>query len=81
MAKEGITPRAKDYAQWYLDIFLGADLADYAKVVRGCHRVQADRLCFNQQQLGCAGITVKCSVTIVATSSGAPRIPGLLVAF
>src|SRR5512142_3097371 len=36
MAKEGITPRAKDYAQWYLDIVRGADLADYAEVVRGC---------------------------------------------
>ena len=36
MAKEGITPRAKDYARWYLDIVRGADLADYAEVVRGC---------------------------------------------
>lgn len=36
MAKEGITPRAKDYAQWYLDIVRNADLADYAEVVRGC---------------------------------------------
>ncbi len=36
MAKEGITPRAQDYAQWYLDIVRGADLADYAEVVRGC---------------------------------------------
>jgi prolyl-tRNA synthetase len=36
MAKEGITPRAKDYGQWYLDIVRGADLADYAEVVRGC---------------------------------------------
>jgi prolyl-tRNA synthetase len=36
MAKEGITPREKDYAQWYLDIVRGADLADYAEVVRGC---------------------------------------------
>src|SRR5512142_2231762 len=36
MAKEGITPRAKDYAQWYLDIVRDADLADYAEVVRGC---------------------------------------------
>jgi prolyl-tRNA synthetase len=34
--KEGITPRAQDYAQWYLDIVRGADLADYAEVVRGC---------------------------------------------
>jgi prolyl-tRNA synthetase len=36
MAKAGITPRAKDYGQWYLDIVRGADLADYAEVVRGC---------------------------------------------
>ena len=36
MPKEGITPRAKDYAQWYLDIVRQADLADYAEVVRGC---------------------------------------------
>jgi prolyl-tRNA synthetase len=36
MAKEGITPRAQDYSQWYLDIVRQADLADYAEVVRGC---------------------------------------------
>jgi prolyl-tRNA synthetase len=36
MAKEGITPRSQDYSQWYLDIVRGADLADYAEVVRGC---------------------------------------------
>lgn len=36
MPKEGITPRAKDYNQWYLDIVRGADLADYAEIVRGC---------------------------------------------
>ena len=36
MAKEGIIARAKDYAQWYLDIVREADLADYAEVVRGC---------------------------------------------
>lgn len=35
MPKEGITPRSKDYSQWYLDIVRGADLADYAEVVRG----------------------------------------------
>jgi prolyl-tRNA synthetase len=34
--EEGITARAKDYAQWYLDIVREADLADYAEVVRGC---------------------------------------------
>jgi prolyl-tRNA synthetase len=36
MPKESITPRAKDYSQWYLDIVQQADLADYAEVVRGC---------------------------------------------
>lgn len=36
MAKQGITPRAQDYSQWYLDIVRSADLADYAEVVRGC---------------------------------------------
>ena len=36
MPKEGITPREKDYSQWYLDIVRNADLADYAEVVRGC---------------------------------------------
>src|SRR5919108_610516 len=35
MPKEGITPRAQDYAQWYLDIVAQADLADYPPV-RGC---------------------------------------------
>ncbi len=36
MPKEGITPRAQDYSQWYLDIVKNADMADYAEVVRGC---------------------------------------------
>jgi prolyl-tRNA synthetase len=36
MAKEGITPRAQDYSQWYLDIVQQAQLADYAEIVRGC---------------------------------------------
>jgi prolyl-tRNA synthetase len=36
MPKEDITPRLQDYSQWYLDIVRGADLADYAEVVRGC---------------------------------------------
>jgi prolyl-tRNA synthetase len=36
MPKDSITPRSKDYSQWYLDIVKGADLADYAEVVRGC---------------------------------------------
>ena len=36
MPKDGITPRDKDYSQWYLDIVQQAQLADYAEVVRGC---------------------------------------------
>jgi prolyl-tRNA synthetase len=36
MPKDGITPRDKDYSQWYLDIVQQAELADYAEVVRGC---------------------------------------------
>lgn len=35
MPKEGITTRAQDYAQWYLDIVEKADMADYSPV-RGC---------------------------------------------
>src|SRR5438552_3630856 len=35
MPKAGITPRAQDYAQWYLDLVAQADLADYSPV-RGC---------------------------------------------
>ncbi len=34
MAKN-ITPREKDYSQWYLDVIAAAELADYAPV-RGC---------------------------------------------
>jgi len=30
-----ITPKAKDYSQWYLDVVLKADMADYGPV-RGC---------------------------------------------
>ena len=36
MPKDLITPRAKDYSQWYLDIVKNADLAENAEVVRGC---------------------------------------------
>ena len=36
MPKDIITPRDKDYSQWYLDVIKAADLADYAEVVRGC---------------------------------------------
>lgn len=34
-AADGITPRAADYGQWYLDIVKRADLADHSSV-RGC---------------------------------------------
>ena len=34
MAKN-ITPREKDYSQWYLDVIRVAEMADYAPV-RGC---------------------------------------------
>jgi prolyl-tRNA synthetase len=36
MPKDSITPRGKDYSQWYLDIVKNADLAENAEVVRGC---------------------------------------------
>ncbi|MFZ5481435.1 MAG: proline--tRNA ligase [Myxococcota bacterium] len=36
MAHEtGITPRAKDYSQWYLDVIAAGELADYSPV-KGC---------------------------------------------
>ncbi|HYO90487.1 MAG TPA: aminoacyl--tRNA ligase-related protein, partial [Pyrinomonadaceae bacterium] len=35
MAKTGITPRAKDYSQWYLDIVREAEMAENSGV-RGC---------------------------------------------
>ena len=35
VAADGITPRAVDYGQWYLDIVKRADLADHSSV-RGC---------------------------------------------
>ncbi|MSR63787.1 MAG: proline--tRNA ligase, partial [Planctomycetes bacterium] len=31
-----ITPRAKDYAQWYQDVIREGQLAEAAEVVRGC---------------------------------------------
>src|SRR6266404_9209075 len=31
----GVTPRAQDYAQWYLDVIKRADLAEHSPV-RGC---------------------------------------------
>lgn len=36
MAQESITPRAKDYAQWYQDVIAAAELAQPAEVVKGC---------------------------------------------
>jgi prolyl-tRNA synthetase len=36
MAEQTITPRAKDYAQWYQDVIAAAELAEAAGVVRGC---------------------------------------------
>jgi prolyl-tRNA synthetase len=33
--EKGITPRAVDYSEWYLDVIKAADLADYAPV-KGC---------------------------------------------
>ncbi len=33
---ERITPRAEDYPQWYQDVIREADLAEPAKVVKGC---------------------------------------------
>lgn len=35
MATEGITTRAEDYSQWYIDICTRAELADYS-AVKGC---------------------------------------------
>jgi len=36
MSESTITPRAKDYAQWYQDVIREAQLAEPAEVVRGC---------------------------------------------
>jgi prolyl-tRNA synthetase len=36
MAESTITPRSKDYAQWYQDVIREAQLAEPAEVVRGC---------------------------------------------
>ncbi len=35
MAKRTITPRSEDYSQWYVDVVLQAQMADYAPV-KGC---------------------------------------------
>ncbi len=34
-ARDGLTPRAQDYAQWYLDVIRRGELAEHS-VVRGC---------------------------------------------
>jgi prolyl-tRNA synthetase len=34
-AEKGITPRAVDYSEWYIDVIMAAELADYAPV-KGC---------------------------------------------
>jgi len=36
MSESTITPRSKDYAQWYQDVIREAQLAEPAEVVRGC---------------------------------------------
>lgn len=36
MAQHPITPREKDYAQWYQDVIAQAELAEIAGVVKGC---------------------------------------------
>ncbi len=36
MAQETITPRVKDYAQWFQDVIAAAELAEAALVVKGC---------------------------------------------
>ena len=36
MAQETITPRVKDYAQWFQDVITAAELAEAALVVKGC---------------------------------------------
>ena len=35
MAQQGITPRADDYSQWYLDVIAAGELVDKSPV-RGC---------------------------------------------
>jgi prolyl-tRNA synthetase len=35
MADKGVTPRSEDYSQWYTDVVLKTELADYSPV-RGC---------------------------------------------
>jgi prolyl-tRNA synthetase len=40
MAEARITPRSKDYAQWYQDVVREGGLAEPAEVVRGCMVIQ-----------------------------------------
>lgn len=35
MSRQALTPRAQDYAQWYLDVIAAADMAEHAPV-KGC---------------------------------------------
>src|SRR5512141_3166176 len=36
VGNEKITPRAQDFARWYQDVIMQAELAEAAEVVRGC---------------------------------------------
>ncbi|HYL98111.1 MAG TPA: proline--tRNA ligase [Blastocatellia bacterium] len=36
MAESTITPREKDFASWYQDVVLAADMAEPAEIVKGC---------------------------------------------
>jgi len=36
MAESPITPRSKDFAQWYQDVVLQGDMAEPAEIVKGC---------------------------------------------
>ena len=36
MAESPITPRGKDFAQWYQDVVLQGDMAEPAEIVKGC---------------------------------------------
>src|SRR2546428_794817 len=42
MAESRITPRSQDFAAWYQDVVLGADLADPAEIVKGCMVIKAN---------------------------------------
>ena len=36
MPESPITPRSKDFAQWYQDVVLEGDMAEPAEIVKGC---------------------------------------------